>query len=162
MATVTQVGATTFTRPNDTHLIATREFSAPRDLVWEAHTRCEHVKEWLLGPEGWTMPVCEIDLRPGGKWRYVYAGPDGSGFQMSGEYREVEAPERIVNTETMDDAPIVTLNTMTLTEDGGRTSLRIVVEYPSTEVREDIIATGMMDGWAGSYDRLQTYLDSLG
>jgi uncharacterized protein YndB with AHSA1/START domain len=159
MSSATQVGATTFTRPDDTSLIAERFIDAPRDLVWAAHTQCEHVQQWLLGPEGWTMPSCEIELRPGGKWRYVYESPDhDTGFAMSGEYREVKAPERIVNTETMDDAPVETVNTLTLTEQEGRTLVRTVVEYPSNEIREEIIATGMLGGWAESYDRLEAYL----
>lgn len=130
-AETTQVGAMTFTRPNDTELVADRVIDAPRDLVWAAHTQCEHVKKWLLGPEPWQMPVCEIDLRPGGKWRYVYEGPDAPSFTMSGEYREIQGPERIVNTESMDGSPVATLNTMTLTEQDGRTLVHTVVEYPS-------------------------------
>ncbi len=161
MTDTVQVGATTFTKPDETSLIATRAIEADRQLVWAAHTQCEHVKEWLLGPEGWTMPTCEIDLRPAGRWRYVYEGPDGARFSMSGEYREIEAPERVVNTETMDDAPVETVNTLTLIEEGGKTTLRTVVVYPSKELREAIIATGMMDGWAESYDRLEKYLQSL-
>lgn len=156
-----QVGSMTFTKPTATRLTARRVLDAPRTLVWAAHTQCGHVREWLLGPEGWTMPVCEIELRPGGKWRYLYAGPDGAGFQMSGEYKEVETPERIVNTERMDDYPSETFNSMTLTEEGGRTVVDTIVDYPSEEIREEIIATGMMDGWAASYDRLETYLRSL-
>jgi hypothetical protein len=93
MASSTQVGSTTFTRPNDTQLVAMRLISAPPDFVWEAHTLCEQVKQWLLGPDGWTMPVCEIDLRPGGKYRYVYEATDGRTFQMSGEYQEIEGPD---------------------------------------------------------------------
>ena len=158
----TQVGSMTFTKPDDTSLVATRVMDAARDLVWAAHTQCEHVQQWLLGPEGWTMPICEIDLRPGGRWRYVYEGPDGATFPMSGEYREIQAPARLVNTETMDDSPADTLNILTLTEENGRTVVRTVVEYPSKEIREGIIATGMMEGWAESYDRLQRYLCSLG
>ena len=162
MVSPIQVGSMTFTKPNDTQLTARRELDAPRDLVWAVHTQCEHLQKWLLGPEGWTMPVCEIDLRPSGRWRYVYEGPGGAGFQMAGEYREVVAPERIVNTEKMDDYPTETLNTLTLTEENSRTVLHTIVEYPSEEVREEIIATGMMDGWAGSYDRLDEYLRSMG
>ena len=124
------VGSMTFTKPNDTTLVADRTLEAARELVWAAHTECRHIKQWLLGPEGWTMPTCEIDLRPGGAWRYVYQGPDGATFSMSGEYRLVEAPERVVNTETMDDAPVQTLNTLTLVEEEGRTVLHTVVEYP--------------------------------
>jgi uncharacterized protein YndB with AHSA1/START domain len=161
MTEITHVGSMTFFRPDDTTLVAERVLDAPRDLVWSAHTECGHVRQWLLGPEGWTMPTCEIDLRAGGKWRYVYAGPDGATFSLSGEYREVKAPERAVNTETMDDGPIATLNTLTLVETGGRTLLRTVVEYPSKEIREAIIATGMMGGWAESYERLERYLGSL-
>jgi uncharacterized protein YndB with AHSA1/START domain len=158
MASSTQVGSTTFTRPNDTQLVAMRLISAPPDFVWEAHTLCEQVKQWLLGPDGWTMPVCEIDLRPGGKYRYVYEATDGRTFQMSGEYQEIEAPERIVSTESMGDSPVQTVNTLTLTENGGRTVLRTVVDYPSKEVREEIISTGMLEGWNKSYDRLEKYL----
>ena len=163
MSSATKVGAMTFTRATDTSLVAERLIDAPRDLVWAAHTQCQHVQQWLLGPEGWTMPSCEIDLRPGGKWRYVYEGPDGAtGFSMGGEYREIEVPRKIVNTERMDDEPSVeALNTLTLTEEDGRTLVRTVVDYPSNGVREGIIATGMMGGLAESYDRLEAYLLSL-
>jgi uncharacterized protein YndB with AHSA1/START domain len=163
MSSATKVGAMTFTKANDTSLVAERLIDAPRDLVWAAHTQCPHVQQWLLGPEGWTMPSCEIDLRPGGNWRYAYQGPDGAmGFTMSGEYQEIEAPRKIVNIERMDGDPsIETLNTLTLTEEDGRTLVRTVVDYPSAQVREAIIATGMMDGWAESYDRLEAYLLSL-
>lgn len=162
MAATTHIGSTSFSKPADNTLIAKRTFAAPRERVWAAHTQCEHVKQWLLGPDGWTMPTCEIDLRPGGKWRYVFQGPKGAtGFSFSGEYQEVEASHRLVNTETMDDAPVHTLNTLVLTEEEDYTTLQVIVEYPSSEVREQIIATGMMDGWAESYDRLDSYLASM-
>ena len=161
MSADVHAGATTFSKPSDVQLIATRVFDAPRDLMWAAHTQCEHLRKWQLGPEGWTMPTCEIDLRPGGSYRFVYAGPDGDGFQFSGVYREVMAPERIVNTETMDVSTVETVNTLTLTEADGRTLLRVVVDYPSNEVREQVIATGMLEGWAQTYDVLEEYLRSL-
>jgi uncharacterized protein YndB with AHSA1/START domain len=107
------------------------------------------------------MPICEMDLRPGARWRYGWEGPDAPSFQMSGEYREVVAPERIVNTESMDDGPVETLNTLTLTEEEGRTVIRTVLRYPSKEVRDEILATGMMDGWAESYDRLEDLLRAM-
>jgi uncharacterized protein YndB with AHSA1/START domain len=160
MASTTQVRSTSFTKPDDKTLVAEFTLEAPRELVWAAHTQCEHVKQWLLGPEGWTMPTCEIDLRPGGRWRYVYRGPDGTSFSMSGEYRELDTPERLVNTETMEGSPGSTLNTLILTEQEGRTTINTVVEYPSQEMREAIIETGMMDGWAESYERLERYLRS--
>jgi uncharacterized protein YndB with AHSA1/START domain len=164
MEDTTQVGLTTFTRPNDTQLRATRVIDASRDLVWAAHTDCEHVPKWLLGPEGWNMPGCIMDLRPGGKWSYSFNGPDDDGFTLRGEYKEIEAPTRIVQTETMEGAPMAveTVNTLVLSEVDGGTLLTTTVDYPSTELREQIIATGMMDGWAESYERLQKYLDSLG
>lgn len=152
------VRSMTFTKPNDTQLLATREIAAPREQVWAAHTQCDLVRQWLLRQEGWTMPECEIALHPGGDWRYVFEGPDGSSFQMSGVYSEVQAPERLVSTERMDDSPAETVNTMTLTERMGRTFIETLVEYPSNELREEIIATGMMDGWAESYDRLESFL----
>jgi predicted acetyltransferase/uncharacterized protein YndB with AHSA1/START domain len=162
MPSVTKVGAMTFTKPDDISLVAERIMDAPRELVWAAHTRCEHVRQWLLGPEGWTMPSCEIDLRPGGEWLYVYRDRDGeAGFSMRGEYREIKAPERIVNTERMDDNPVETVNTLTLEDQGGRTFVRTVVEYPSEEIREQIIATGMLGGWAESYERLEAYLQEV-
>jgi uncharacterized protein YndB with AHSA1/START domain len=158
MSDVTRVGATEFVRPTDTRLIATRVIDAPRDLVWAAHTQCEHTRNWLLGLEGWQMPVCEIDLRPGGTYRYVFEGPDSPSFSLSGEYREIRDRERIVNSETMNDAPGGTVNTLELIEQDGHTVVRTTVDYPSKELREEIIATGMLDGWAESYDRLEEYL----
>lgn len=160
MASPVQVGSMTFTKPSVTQLMATRFLDAPRDLVWKAHTRCEYVQKWLLGPEDWTMPICEIDARPGGKYRYVYEGADGRGFRMAGEFSEVLAPERIVNTERMDDLPAETLNATTLTVKDGGTLIETIVDYPSEKIREEILATGMLDGWAESYDRLERLLRS--
>ena len=161
MSTDVHAGATTFSKPSDTQLVATRIFDAPRELVWAAHTQCEHLQKWQLGPEGWTMPTCEIDLRPGGSYRFVYSGPEGAGFQFSGAYREVAAPKHLVITEMLDEGPVETVNTLTLTEADGRTLLRVVVDYPSNEVREQIIATGMLEGWAQTYDVLEEHLRSL-
>lgn len=162
MATETTVRSMKFSMPSDTEIVATWTIDAPRELVWAAHTQPEHIRQWLLGPEGWSMPVCEMDLRPGGGWRYVYEGPGGAdSFSMSGEIREVQAPRRLVQTEMMNDQPPATLNTLTLDEEDGRTMLRSAVEYPSKEVREEILATGMLDGWAESYERLERYLSSL-
>lgn len=158
MMETTHVGQTTFEFPTDTQLIATRLIKAPRSLVWQAHTQCDHIKRWQIGAEGWQVSACEMDVRPGGSYRDVYSGPDGGGFQFSGVYREVEEPERIVNTERMDDSPIETVNTLILSEEEGGTLIRAVVDYPSTEAREQILATGMLDGWSKSYDDLEEYL----
>jgi len=151
-------GKTVFTTPSDTEVVATRTFDAPRDLVWDAFTNPEHIPKWLVGPDGWEMPVCEVDLRVGGKWRYVWARTDGSGeFAMYGEYREVVHPERIVNTETFDPYP-ASLNTTVFTEQGGRTLTVVRVVYTSKEGRDGALGSGMTEGWGRSYDRLDAWL----
>lgn len=153
-----QHGKTTFEFPSDTQLVATRHVDAPRELVWAAHTECEHIKHWQVGAEGWSVSGCEIDLRVGGSYRFAYSGPEGAHFQFTGVYREIDAPERIVNTERMDDAPVETVNTLVLTEHEGGTLIRAIVDYPSAEVREQILATGMLEGWDKSYADLEEYL----
>ena len=100
MITAARTGVTTYTTPSDREVLITRVVSAPRRVVFEAFTNPRHVPNWLIGPEGWTMPVCEIDLRPGGTWRYVYRKNDGSEMTMQGFYREVAPPERLVSTES--------------------------------------------------------------
>lgn len=152
--------STTFTTPNDTDVVATRLFDAPRELVWDAFTKPEHVQQWLLGPDGWEMPICEIDLRPGGRYRYGWAeaGTGANPFELSGEFREVDHPSRIVHTEQfMGEGPeaIVTLD---LAEDDGKTRMTATMSYPSKEVRDQVLATGMTDGAGKSYDRLAEYL----
>lgn len=161
MATTAKIGTTTFTIPSDLEIVATRVFDAPRALVWEAHTNPEHVRNWMLGPEGWTMPVCEIDLRPGGEWHFVWRKSDGTEMGMRGVYKEVEAPERLVNTEAWGGDWAETLNTIVLSEKNGRTTLVATVHYPSKEERDRALGTGMKDGWSISYDRLAEYLSSM-
>jgi uncharacterized protein YndB with AHSA1/START domain len=158
----TRTRKTEFTTPTDREVVARRTFDAPRQLVWDAHTRPEHVRRWLLGPDGWSMPVCEIDLRPGGAWRYVWrndaAGPE-SEFFMHGTYREIVPTERIVHTEFFGDMPEPAVITSTFEEEGGRTTLTVTVLYPSREARDAALATGMTRGWAQSYDRLDGYFE---
>ena len=150
---------TEFTTPSDREVVARRTFDAPRQLVWDAHTRPEHVRRWLLGPDGWSMPVCEIDLRPGGAWRYVWrSDADGSEFFMHGTYREIVPTERIVHTEFFGAMPEPAVLTSTFEEVGGRTLLTVTVVYPSKEVRDAALATGMTRGWGRSYERLDGYL----
>ena len=153
---------TKFTMPNEHELVATRVFDAPRELVWRCHVEPEHVRNWLLGPDGWSMPVCEIDLRPGGTWRYVWRNDaTGHEFSMHGTYVEVEPPHRIVQTETMNEGMPETLNTLTLVEENGRTTLTVTVRYPSAEVRAMAIGSGMAGGWSKSYDRLEQHLATV-
>lgn len=158
MATTDSVGTTMFTTPSDREIVAMRVFDAPRRLVWEAHTNPAHVPHWMTGPDGWTMPVCEIDLRPGGAWHFVWRQSDGTEMEMRGMYKEVTPPERLVNTESWGGDYAETLNTLVLTEDGGRTTITTTVLYPSKEARDRALGTGMKEGWSQSYDRLDEYL----
>ena len=152
---------TTFTTPSDREIVATRVVDAPRTLVWDAWTKPEHVPRWMLGPEGMTMPVCEIDLRPGGRWHFVWRQADGTEFGMDGEYREIVPPERLVNTERWGGDWPETVNTLVLTEKDGKTTMTCTVVYPSKEARDKALGTGMKEGWAQSYDRMDEYFLTL-
>jgi uncharacterized protein YndB with AHSA1/START domain len=147
----------------DREIIMTRSFNAPRKLVFEAFTKPELVKRWLLGPPGWSMPVCEIDLRVGGKYRWVWKrDSDGTEMGMGGVYREIVAPERIVSTEKFDDAwyPGEAVGTILLVEQGGMTSLTQTVLYESREARDGVLKSPMESGVRASYDRLEELLAS--
>src|SRR5436309_10857145 len=127
------------TTPTDREIAMTRVFNAPRRLVFAALTRPELVKRWLLGPPGWSMPVCEIDLRVGGKYRYVWRrDSDGTDMGMGGVYREIVAPERLVATERFDQAwyPGEALNTLVLVEKEGRTTLTQTTRYETRAARD--------------------------
>jgi uncharacterized protein YndB with AHSA1/START domain len=158
MATANKAMSTTFSTPSDREIVAVRVFDAPRQLVWDAHTKPEHVSRWLLGPDGWTMPVCEIDLRPGGEWHWVWRRSDGTEMGMRGVYREVTPPERLVNTESWGGDWPDTINTLVLTEKSGKTTVTTTVLYPSKDARDAALKTGMKEGWSTSYDRLDAYL----
>jgi uncharacterized protein YndB with AHSA1/START domain len=158
MTTANEVGATTVTMPSDCEIVLTRVIDAPRRLVFAAYTDPEHVPHWMLGPDGWSMPVCEIDLRAGGQWHFVWRRPNGEEMEMRGEYREIDPPERIVNTESWGGEWPQTLNTLILTEHDGQTTITQRVLYPSQDARDAALGTGMKDGASMSYDRLETYL----
>src|SRR5688500_18987815 len=151
MSTANKVSATTFTTPSDREAVMTRVVTAPRRLVWEAHVNPQHVPHWMLGPEGWTMPVCEIDLRPGGRWHFAWQKEDGQRMEMQGVYREVICPERLVNTEAWGGPWSETLNTTKLVERDGRTILTCTVLYPTREARDAVFKIGMKEGWSLSY-----------
>ena len=161
MATTSSTGATTFTTPSDREIAATRVFDAPRRLVYEAHTNPKHLPNWMLGPEGWTMPVCEIDLRPGGTWHFVWRKADGSEMAMRGTYKEVVPPEKVVTTESWGGDWPETINTLTLTEKDGKTILTSTILYPSKDARDAALKTGMKQGMNVSFDRLAAYLQGL-
>jgi uncharacterized protein YndB with AHSA1/START domain len=150
-------GTFTVTTPSDREIRMTRLFDAPRALVFEAMTRPEHIRNWWgnLG-EGYSVPVCEVDLRVGGKWRFVNRTPTGEEAAFYGEYREVRPPDRVVFTEIFEPFPdAVSVVTSTLTEEDGRTRMTATVEYPTREIRDMVRATGMERGAALSYDRLE-------
>ncbi len=148
--------------PSDREIRLTRLFNAPRHLVFEAMSRPEHIKEWWgrLG-DGYSVPVCEVDFRPGGAWRFVNRHPHGEAA-FHGVYREIVAPERVVFTEIFEDFPDgESVVTSVLTEEGGKTRLTATVVYPSVEVRDAVIASGMAKGAGISYDRLEDVLADL-
>ena len=155
-------GPLKLTTPTDREIAMTRVFDAPRRLVFDALTQPELVKQWLLGPPGWTMPVCEIDLRVGGAYRFVWRGPDGTEMGMGGVHREIVVPELLAATERFDDPwyPGDALGTTVLVEQGGRTTLTLTMRYESREARDAVLKTPMDKGLAASYDRLAEMLAS--
>ena len=161
MTTANKTGETTFTTPSDREVAMSRVFNAPRSLVWEAWTSPEHVPHWLLGPEGWTMPVCEIDLRPGGEFRFGWRKGDGEEMEIRGAYQEVAPPERLVSTESWGGDWPETINTLVLSEEDGKTTMTQTVLYPSKEARDAALETGMKDGASVSFERLAEYLRTI-
>jgi uncharacterized protein YndB with AHSA1/START domain len=153
-------GALNITTPTAREIEMTRVFHAPRTLVYEALTTPELVRRWLLGPPGWSMPVCEIDLRVGGRYRYLWRKDGGTEMGLSGVFREVLAPERIVQTEVFDSAWYEgeALVTSVLTERDGKTTLTLTLQYQSEEVRNAVLKSGMERGVGASYDRLEELL----
>jgi uncharacterized protein YndB with AHSA1/START domain len=157
---MTNAGNLKVTTRGDREIVMTRAFDAPRKLVFDAFTKPELVKQWLLGPPGWSMPVCEIDLRVGGTYRYVWRKAGVPDMGLGGVYREVLAPERVVSTEKFDQAwyPGEAVGTLVLVEQGGKTTVTQTVIYESQEARDGILKSGMEKGVAASYDRLAELL----
>lgn len=148
------------TLPNDRQVKVTRTFRAPKELVYRAHTEPALVKKWMLGPPGWSMPVCDMDVRAGGKytWRWK-SDEDGKEFGFFGSFREVDAPHRIVHAETFDPGQVggemgEAIVTTTFVESAGITTLTTLIEYASKEARDAAVATGMADGMEMGYQRL--------
>jgi uncharacterized protein YndB with AHSA1/START domain len=146
--------------PTDREIVLTRVFDAPRRLVYEAFTRPELLKRWL-GPRGWSLIVCEIDLRVGGTYRFSGRGSDGTDLGWGGVYREIEPPERVVQTESFDGYPGEALVTAVWGEHAGKTTLTITILYESKEIRDGVVKSGMEHGAAESYDRLSELLAAM-
>lgn len=151
--------------PTDREILIERDFNAPRELVFEALTKPELVKRWLLGPDGWTMPVCEIDLRVGGAYRYVWHKESANiTMGMGGVFREVVRPNKLVATEKFDDAwyPGEAVDTTVLEESGETTKMKLTVLYESKEARDTATRSGMEHGMIAGYNRLEELLASMG
>ena len=154
------------TLPSDREVKVTRSFKAPRALVYKAYTEPELVKRWLLGPSGWSMPICEMDVRVGGRFRWRWrSDEDGSEFGFAGTYRELQPSSRIVNTEAYEPGTVGggypgndALVTVTFTEDRGVTTVTTLIDFGSKETRDAAVATGMTDGMEQSYQLLDRLL----
>ena len=153
-------GTLKVTTPSDCEVVLTRVFDAPRQLVFEAFSKPELLKRWF-GPHGFSLVVCEVDFRVGGGFRFVLRGPDGKDMGMRGVYREIVPPERSVHMESFDDYPDKPHQvTSVLTEQGGKTTLTATILYPSKEVRDIVLKSGMEHGAAETYDRLADLLQT--
>jgi uncharacterized protein YndB with AHSA1/START domain len=157
-------GTATVELPTDEQILITREFDAPKHLVYKAYTTPELVKRWWSGQKG-EVTLVEIDLRVGGKWRYVMVASEGFEVAFHGEYQEIVPDERVVSTEIYEipdqgDSP-PTVNTATFTETDGRTTLEVLVQCPNKELRDTIIDSGMESGMQESYDALERVAVSL-
>jgi uncharacterized protein YndB with AHSA1/START domain len=157
-------GTLQVTTPSDREIVMIRAFDAPRELVFEAWTNPEHVRHWW-GLRSSTIVVCEGDVRPGGSWRYVTREANGVEVPFTGVYQEVDPPERLVYTEMYDVEPFNSgdpaLNTVTFTDEDGSTVVTLTTVYPSKEVRDFVLGTGMETGAAESYDRLAELLQRI-
>jgi uncharacterized protein YndB with AHSA1/START domain len=143
--------------------IMTRTFNAPRDLVFKAHSSCEHVSKWW-GPRRHSFASCEMDFVEGGAWRYVLRDADGSEYPFKGEFLEIQAPERLTWTFIFDVEPFNEhegVETMIFSEDDGQTTLTVTSVYPSIEIRDAVVSTGMVEGAAETYERLEEYAVTL-
>ena len=148
----------------DGKVVVSRRFNAPAALVWRAYTEPALVKRWLLGPPGWDMPVCEMDLRVGGAYRWRWRSQeDGSEFGFTGTFKAIEPGRRIENTERPEDAPEMSeaYNIVEFIPLGDQTELRMTMDYGTAQLRDQVLATGMTDGMALSYDLLDTLLPEL-
>jgi uncharacterized protein YndB with AHSA1/START domain len=155
-------GTLKVTTPSDREITMTRMFDAPRRLVWAAYTKPELMKRWGGGPPGHNLVVCEIDLRVGGRWRWVIEAPDGSKMGLGGRYIEIVPEERLVSTDEFDQPWYEGegISTISLTEHDGKTTLTLNARYASKEVRDFVLKTPMAEGVGAGYDRLAEVLSS--
>jgi uncharacterized protein YndB with AHSA1/START domain len=145
-------------------IVMTRAFDAPRKMVFDAYTKPELIRRWLGAMDGWQFDVCEVDLREGGKYRWVWRSSDGSTMGMGGVYREISAPDRLVCTEQFDDSWYEGegLITATFVETAAKTMLTVTMRYESTAARDGVLASPMESGVSASYDKLEDMLAAGG
>ena len=154
------------TTPSDREVKVTRSFRAPRALVFRAYTEPQLVKRWLQGPPGWSMPVCEMDVRVGGSYRWRWQSDEGDQqFGFSGTFREVQPPSRLVHTQAYETGTAgfgypgePSIVTVSFTEDAGVTTVTTLIDFRSKETRDAAVATGMTDGMEQSYKLLDELL----
>ena len=149
--------------PTEREIVVTRVFNAPRKLVFDAFTKPELLKRWMFGPGGWTLEVCEVDLKVGGAYRYVWRGPNGAEMGMGGIHREVVPSERLVATQLFDQdwTGGEAVGTLVFTEQDGKTTITNTILYSSREVRDAVLKTPMDKGMAAGYDRLEKLLEVM-
>lgn len=160
---MTNIGLMQLTMPSDREIAMTRVFDAPRGMVFDAYTKPELLKRWLGVHNGWSLAICEIDLRPGGKYRYVWRGPNGEEMGMGGVYLEVVPGARLAATEIFDQPWYEGegMSSVTFVEDGGRTTLTLTVLYASKDVRDGVLKSPMAKGVAMGFDMLEVRLASM-
>lgn len=156
-------GSLKITTPSDREIAMTRVFDAPRRLVYDAYTKPELLKRWLGVHNGWVLAVCEIDLKVGGTYRYVWRGPDGMEMGMRGVYKELIPSERVVATEKFDQPWYEgeAVGTVTFDEQDGKTTLTMTIRYASKDVRDAVLASPMEQGVAAGFDKLAELLPTL-
>jgi uncharacterized protein YndB with AHSA1/START domain len=154
------IGDLAVIKAGDHEVVMTRVFEAPRRLVFDAFTKPELLKRWF-GPRGWSLETCEVDLRIGGGFRFLLRGPDGAQMGMRGVYRQISAPERSVHLESFDDYPGESVVTGEFCEAHGQTTFTATVLYPSREVRDAVLRSGMPRGAAECYDKLAEVLRTI-
>ena len=160
---MTTKGALQITTPSDREVRITRSFDAPRQLVWDAYTRPELLKRWLGTMPGWSWAVCEMDVREGGRYRWVWRGPEGAELALGGEYREVSPTRRLVSTEKWDQAwyPGEAVGTVEFTEHDGRTTLVTTLRYDSKAARDAVLQSPATEGMGMGFDALDALLASI-
>ncbi len=157
------VGKMQISTPSDREIAMSREFQAPRHLVWEAYTRPEHLQRWLGVHNGWTFPICEIDLRVGGAYRWVWRSRDGHEMGMGGVYREIVPNTLVVATERFDNPWYEgeAVDTVTFDEGGGITTLVMTVLYDTQAIRDAVLQSPMESGVAKGFDTLESLLPAF-